>query len=164
MNQSTSVDRLEWAIAARARSQRLLLALWEWKADGRGKPEIDLFSTLVGVAFSLWRAAFLTSMPTRTREEAHDDAHGLLESLLSTNSILFGQEHKLQGWTGGYYLNNAKLRLIEIYGRAGIGSRDDAKRVDDIKLIDTDPLQTWTQFCDEAEALAGTLGCNVRTS
>jgi hypothetical protein len=38
----------------------------------------------------------------------------------------------------------------------------DLARVEKILLLGTNPLNTWTLFCAEAEQLARQLGCNVR--
>lgn len=173
MQKPISPDRVAWAIDARARSQRLLLALYAFgeqrgfrsadEAFDHDDQETQLFSLLVGVAFSLWRAAFLADMPTRTWPEALRDAHLLLDKVLSTNAIAFGTEHDLQGWTGGFYLNNAKLRLVEALRRQvplGTASAADVARVE-VSLLGTDPHDTWRLFCEEAERLAQQLGARV---
>jgi hypothetical protein len=59
-----------------------------------------VFSLLVGVAFSLWRAAFLAEMPTRKWPQALGDAQQILKTVLSTNTIAFTTEHKHQGVDG----------------------------------------------------------------
>lgn len=144
----------------------MLLALYVFGQqsgfDAGDKKEIpvdrdtQVFSMLVGVAFSLWRAAFLAEMPTRTWPEALRDAQQLLGTVLSTNTIAFGTEHSLQGWTGGYYLNNAKLRLMEVGRRLRADGRStdaDVARLDGISLMNTNPHDTWRLLCDEAERL-----------
>ena len=166
MKEPIPIDRLDWAIGARARSQKLLLALYDYgNREGYGSPESAqawLFSSLVAVAFALWRAAFLADSPTRTWPEALRDAQELLETVLRTNTISFGTEHTLQGWTAGYYLKNAKLRLEDIFrsqrksDRAG--AEEDLTRVEGISLMETDPHETWNLFCGEAERLAQQLG------
>jgi hypothetical protein len=168
MSEPIRTERLNWAIEARARSQRLLLALYTFgEQRGYGSPdsaEAGVFSTLVGVAFSLWRAAFLADVPTRTWPEALRDAQELLSTVLATNAVTFGTEHKLQGWTAGYYLRNAKLRLqeaVEGRGESGQANAADIERVKGISLMGTDPHETWTLFCAEAERLARQLGCEL---
>jgi hypothetical protein len=173
MSNPVAPDRLQWAIDARARSQRLLLALYQFGEDrnfgsasnefASPLPETALFSLLVGIAFSLWRAAFLAEMPTRVWPEALRNAQTLLSRVLETNAIAFGTEHDLQGWTGGYYLNNAKLRLLEALRDQVASSRAtdaDVKRVD-VSLLETNPHDTWKLFCAEAERLANQLGCKL---
>jgi hypothetical protein len=162
---SEEIKRLAWAIAARERSQRLLLALYDFgqqNSELTERPKTEVFSLLVGVAFSLWRAAFLTDMPTREWPEALRDARKLLKTVLSTNAIGFSTEHNLQGWMGGYYLQNVKLRLQDAQRRqieSGQARPEDFARVEGISLMGTDPHQTWMLFCEEAERLARQLGC-----
>src|SRR5262245_54395068 len=115
--------QISWAIEARAQSQRLLLALRDFgQVKGYDKPDLNVkasqesrtWSSLVGAAFSLWRAAFLAKVPTPTWGGALHSAQQLLDDVLATNAIAFSTEHRLLGWTAGYYLNNAKLRLEDI--------------------------------------------------
>jgi hypothetical protein len=163
---SEQIRRFRWAIDARARSQTLLLALYQVSLQGptEGR-KTELFSLLVGVAFSLWRAAFLTIEPTRDWKGALSDAEKLLSALLKTNTLAPLTEMNLQGWTGGYYLNNAKLRLAEASRRLAEQLEEspaDVAKIAGISLLGTDPLETWTLFCDEAERLASRhLGCVV---
>ena len=80
------------------------------------------------------------------------------------NLLAFGTEHTLQGWTAGYYLKNAKLRLEEALQRrvdSRHASAEDVARVTAIVLMGTDPHETWRQFCDEAERLARQIGCEL---
>jgi hypothetical protein len=168
MSDDIPIERLEWAIGARERSQRLLLALYEFGGQkGYGSPEsteASVFSILVGVAFSLWRAAFLADALTRTWPEALDDAQKLLKTVLRTNTISFGTEHSLQGWTAGHYLKNAKLRLqeaLQLLIGSGRADAEDVARVGGISLMGTDPHDTWTLLRAEAEQLAQQIGCRL---
>lgn len=155
-----NIGYINWAIDARARSQRLLLALYsntEYRgADPETSRDARVFSLLVGVAFSLWRAAFLADAPTRTGTEALAHAYDLLGEVLKSNTIAFSTDQRLQGWTGGYYLNNAKLRLVDALT---IQSRSaEAEQVRSMSLYGADPRNLWDDFCGRAEDLAGTLG------
>lgn len=161
MSDDILIERLAWAIEARESSQRLLLALYEFGQqidDSTERPKTEIFSLLVGVAFSLWRGAFLTDKPTREWPNVLRNAQELLQKALSTNAIAFGTEHELQGWTGGYYLTNAKLRLQE----ALQARPEDLARVK-ISLLGTDPHVTWTLFYEEAERLAQQIGCRIHS-
>ncbi len=159
----SSFERLAWAIEARNRSQKLLLALYAFgQQNSYGLPEsaeAKEFSVLVAVAFSLWRAAFLADAPTRTWPDALHDAQVLVEKVLSTNTIAFSTEHGLQGWTAGYYLKNAQLRLLQAH--KDLGKSEDVARVEGISLMGSDPHDTWALFCREAEQLARQLGCQL---
>ena len=105
-------------------------------------------------------------MPTRTWPEALKDANELLRTVLRTNTIAFATEHKLQGWTGGYYLNNAKLRL-EAASRLRLNDGDESspqlEAIQGISLFGTRPHDTWGSLCSQAEKLAETIGCIVQT-
>jgi hypothetical protein len=173
---SPTSERIAWAIDARARSQRLLLALFELGerhdyglTEKRLDPEEDrnaeLFPSLASIAFSLWRAAFQADMATRGWSDAVRDAQQLLGTVLATNTVAFGPERDLPGWTGGYYLTNAKLRLQHVSRRLqdeGRATEADVARLEAISLINTNPHETWTLFCDEAERLAERIGCTRR--
>lgn len=171
MSRSTKpeIKNLHWAIEARARSQRLLLALYEFVGERDSvslgaSEESKVFGSLVGVAFSLWRAAFLADMPTRTWEQALEDTQELLAAVLTTNTIAFTTEYKLQGWTGGFYLTNARLRLESALGfrvKSGHATAEDVDRVRAVTLFGTDPRETWKILCLEAEALARAIGCKL---
>ncbi len=151
-------ERIEWAIGARARSQRLLLGLYEFGIDERFGPHdsrnAKVFSSLVACAFCLWRAAFLTDAPTRQWSESLDDARGLLKEVLTTNAVAFSTEHRLQGWTAGFYLTNVILRLKGL-------PHVNVKRVAAISLMGTNPHETWTELCDETEKVAEKIGCRL---
>lgn len=153
---------VRWAIEARARSQRLLLALYSTvqyrAADPLTNDDARVFSLLVGVGFSLWRAAFLAEAPTRTGTKALAEAYELLGEVLRSNAIAFSTDQRLQGWTGGYYLNNAKLRLVEALMMRSRTA--EAEQVRGMSLYGADPRKLWDDFCGRAEDLARTIGCS----
>ena len=100
-----------------------------------------VFTTVVGAAFSLRRAALLTDAPTRQWPGALHDAQELLDTLLKTNALAFTTEHRLQGWTAGYYLKNAKLRLEEALQRlveTGRISAESLRQAQAVSLMGTD--------------------------
>jgi hypothetical protein len=105
---------LAWAIEQRAEIQRTLLALYEFvrchPASAIDTWDKYLLDSLVGAAFSLWRAAFLAET---LREDAkiHESQEAFLEKLITDNSITFGDDKINRHWTVGYYLENAKYRL-----------------------------------------------------
>jgi hypothetical protein len=156
--------RGQWAIEARARSQRLMLTLYKFGlARGYDVPaghesladlSSSVYAMLVSVSFSLWRAAFLTEMRPRTWPEALRDAQELLETVLKSNAVPATTEHTLQGWTGGYYLNNIRLRLRDILDREMFvdrEGREDLEVVTAIELVRGNPTETWNRLCDVAE-------------
>jgi hypothetical protein len=162
--------RGQWAIDARARSQRMMLALYRFGrargyeiAVGHQDP-VDLnssiYALLVSISFSLWRVAFLTEMRPRTWPEALHDSQELLENVLRSNAVLFTTEQQLQGWTGGYYLNNARLRLRDVLDRevlAQRAGRDELEAVAAIELVRENPTETWNRLYEITERVLGRL-------
>lgn len=111
------MEDYEWAIPRRTRSQELLLEIYKYlntNPDLGVRPRSRaIFGLLVGASFSLWRAAFL-ARPQRQWEGPSgiiEGARDLLEKLLDSNAILYGEEKKIEGWSEGYYLNNAYYRI-----------------------------------------------------
>jgi len=74
-------------------------------------PYHDVFHLLVGSGFALWRAAFLADFKDRDPKKAVPVARHFLEAILTSNIVTFGDEKKAEDWSGGYYINNAALRL-----------------------------------------------------
>ena len=105
-----SID-LEWLVHSRERIQKLLLNLYKYgkaqKGDTRYNP---IFSILIGAAFSLWRAVFLTP-PVKAYELEWDQSMDFLKKLIETNAVAFAQEKSAAFWVGEYYTLNAMLRL-----------------------------------------------------
>jgi hypothetical protein len=79
----------------------------------RGVAERMVFHLLLGAAFSLWRAAFLVE---GEREHTLISQHGtdFLDTLLWDNAINFPQDRRTHAFSGGYYLNNAAIRLVRV--------------------------------------------------
>lgn len=92
---------------------RLLIFVAKKKADQNWKSDDHkrLFAYLVGSAYSLWRAAFLTDAK-RNWAEILEDAEKLLLRLIRDNAVAYTQERETREWMSGYYLNNARFRLI----------------------------------------------------
>ena len=72
------------------------------------------FSPLLAAAFSLWRAAFLAD-PTRKWEDIYTHATRFFDLLIKDNAINYPQDQANRAYSAGYYLNNAKFRLHEIW-------------------------------------------------
>ena len=86
--------------------------------------------TLVGIGFSLWRAAFLTNKSGK-REDTHKAAIDFLSEILETNAINFTQDKKAMDFTFNYYLANVRFRLAELKG----GKKDTLGFVFDERLL-----------------------------
>jgi hypothetical protein len=162
--------RSTWSLEARARSQRLLMALYDLARSGGASATSsrgEILSLLLGVAFSLWRAVSLADTPNRRWPDALESSQSFLDAMASTKTIGLGLEYQLQEWASGYYLNNAKLRFEEIRRRQmenGEASREDSARMGNLTPLDAAPHETWTLFCLEAERLARQLGCAIPRS
>jgi hypothetical protein len=107
---------LEWSIDNRAQVQRTLLALYQFtlKHPRRLKgPKEAILDHLIGAAFSLWRAIFLTEHE-RTHSSLRNAQKQFLNKLLSTNTVLFADDRESSPWSATYYLDNAGLRIRDI--------------------------------------------------
>jgi hypothetical protein len=141
----------EALLRARADIQQDLLTLLRLVRDRRHalmaadqRTVLGVFALLVGGAFSLWRAAFLTDI-MREWPDILDKAEYLLDELLKTNAAPFSVEHKAKEWIFGYYLNNAIYRLAEVRRR----------------LPDVDPTPALSAF-DELAQGGGLIGTTMK--
>jgi hypothetical protein len=71
---------------------------------------------LAGIAFSLWRAVFL-SEPREDADASIADLSSFLLKLISNNAIGYTQDLQARAWTFPYYLENARLRLRAMASR-----------------------------------------------
>jgi hypothetical protein len=113
-NNPPDVDHLEWAIDRRTEIQHTLLALYKIATSGNPMHHPILLDHLIAAAFSLWRAVFLaeTDRDWKSRTKGQAD---FLAKVVSDNSITYADDKSTRAWTVGYYLENAKLRLIAAY-------------------------------------------------
>jgi hypothetical protein len=155
----------EWLIGSRSRIQASLLALHRMLPALEAQAAVEAaaaarssFGLLVGAAFALWRAAFLEDI-SREWPDVLSGAKALLEKLLESNSILFGDERATKNWMGGYYINNARYRLIHLSEKIPPGSLD----ADALASLETLRQANWTERTtpqtawDAAHALLATM-------
>jgi len=107
------LEQLTWAIEQRAEIQRTLLALYDILS--RYPPqhyfvEHHALDNLVGAAFSLWRAVFLSDT-FRGYSEVHQSLQQFVRKVITDNAINFTDDVRHRHWTVGYYLDNAESRL-----------------------------------------------------
>ena len=100
--------------------------------------------TLVGIGFSLWRAAFLADK-SGDLKETNDHAMYFLGEMLETNAIAFTQDKKARGFTFNYYLANVRFRLAE-YKNDNPDFEVDQRLLKKGKLKSMRPTDRWRAF------------------
>ncbi|MBB4368278.1 hypothetical protein GGD63_001057 [Bradyrhizobium sp. cir1] len=131
--ESLDYEFIRWSIDARKSIQAAILNLTQC-ADGpmRGGKNAERFTELTGVAFSLWRAAFLASMgttplvddrmPDSTDKKSQakvDHAADLLRTILASNTVSFADDRRTQSWMAEFYIDNASMRLMRYIEKHG---------------------------------------------
>jgi hypothetical protein len=115
-----SAAHLEWLIQSRMRNQNACLRLFnifeKFSTPAKGKEFRGHSQALVGVGFSLWRAAFLADK-TGQGEVVFADARAFLAQLLTNNAINYPQDRASREWTFNYYMTAAKDALIKLSER-----------------------------------------------
>ncbi len=143
----------EWLIKSRSEIQASILDLYRLllileKQPDASAPNRSCFGLLVGAAFALWRGAFLEDA-SREWTDILRDARQVLEKLLENNSIVYSDERTTRQWMGGYYLNNARYRLLRLGDKLGATALDDdtAAALDKLRESGwsegTTPQQAW---------------------
>ena len=98
---------LEWLVDRRSKIQQLLLDIYSLDS----KPSRSMaFQLLVGVGFSLWRAAFLAE-GEHASTKIQEHSRNFLKTLIIDNAINYAQDRSNFAWTFGYYVNSAYFRL-----------------------------------------------------
>jgi hypothetical protein len=139
----TSPGHFEWLVEGRSANQRSTLNLYriihrERKLNSNAELH-QAAQELTGVAFSLWRAVFLSDTTGEFGDQLAD-LNKLLVSLISDNSVLYQTDKNARNWSFRYYLDNADHRL-----RALSRSRLGLVNAADLELgADTDK-DAWLQ-------------------
>ncbi len=142
------LDHLAWAIESRARNQRSSLRLLRlfrtyehfWKTQDLSKATQDL----IGVAFSLWRAAFLADKVAK-REAVFSHGIDFLEKIIDSNSISFATDKASNEWTFNYYAKSARMSLTLLADNWEGFPRYDAVR--------KSPMERWDHSQDLFEQI-----------
>src|SRR5262245_10842027 len=113
----TEVD-VAWLVQERTRIQFFAVELLQFmraKKDAiiASNKDSDCALLMVGAAFSLWRAIFLTHTD-RTISGNFDAAEAFLTKVVRHNTISYFDDFKWSAWSFGYYLNNCRFRLQQI--------------------------------------------------
>ena len=110
-----SESHLRWLVDNRSANQRATLELFVTLTQNESVISSNivyaqLSKELAGIAFSLWRAVFLSDLTGET-EEQMVDVTAFLGALISNNSIGYPQDRSAREWTFDYYLSDARFRL-----------------------------------------------------
>lgn len=113
-----SAEHFDWLVAGRSRNQTSTLDLYkivEANEDGLSVSIADrtIVVELVGIAFSLWRAVFLSDL-TGDVADRLADARRFLRSLIAHNAVLYQTDFTAREWAFDYYLDNARSRLARL--------------------------------------------------
>lgn len=113
--EESRLRRLAWAVRSRAKTQKTTLKLYLLMNKGLSFEKVSEHSVhlLVGVSFSLWRAAFLADR-LGTQEARRKDATEFLRIMLEDNAITFLVDKNKKDWTFNYYIEDALYRLRDI--------------------------------------------------
>ena len=74
----------------------------------------SVLQKLVGINLSLWRYLFLI-FEDRSQTAKIKAMIGMIEGLLTDNTLSFAREVEAQAWIGSYYGNNARIRINAIF-------------------------------------------------
>ena len=88
-----SSEHFDWLVAGRSRNQKATLDLYKLiemheEKLSRSFADRDAAQALVGIAFSLWRAVFLSDLSGEVADQL-TDAKRFLQSLIAHNSVLY---------------------------------------------------------------------------
>jgi hypothetical protein len=116
-----SESHLKWLVENRSANQRATLELFMTLTQnesviGSNVVYAQLSLELAGIAFSLWRAVFLSDLTGETEEQIVD-VTAFLGTLISNNSIGYPQDRSAREWTFTYYLSDARFRLQSLASR-----------------------------------------------
>jgi hypothetical protein len=162
-----TAQHLEWLVTSRSKIQaqmlRLQLAIENADEKISNNPKAaDMFAWLLGASFSLWRAVFQAQ--TLDPVANMDGAKKLLLEVITTNTVTFQLE--LNSWSYGFYLNNARFRLLRMYREAD-GYHEpatDSKTAALEKAISAlgyDPTKAWDEVFDFYLDMMGIFGRHV---
>jgi hypothetical protein len=119
--QNGDEDFAIWLVPARNNIQRQLLRLQLIVGRPSKAESLPLRSDagwvagwLLGVGFSLWRAVFQAGHAL-DRDHNFERGRIFLNEIIRNNAAAYSTE--LNSWSLGYYLNNARFRLIAAHGR-----------------------------------------------
>ena len=137
-------EHLRWLVDSRSKNQKVTLDLYLTMKNNSTKINRDLqlaelAQELAAVAFSLWRAVFLSDLSEEV-ESQMIDVEVFLQTLISQNAIAFQQDLRSREWTFPYYLNNARNRLMDIARQTSF----EILTLEDIDIEARSAKEDWT--------------------
>jgi hypothetical protein len=113
-----SPEHISWLVESRSKNQSASLKIYLVTKDNADQIAADwsltnIAQSLAAVAFSLWRAVFLSDV-TPTMFDTGADAQAFLGNLILHNMVAYPQDRNTRDWTFVYYVNNAMYRLEAI--------------------------------------------------
>jgi hypothetical protein len=136
-----SPEHFAWLVEGRSANQRSTLELYKIIAEGERKlnSNVELQAAaqeLTGIAFSLWRAVFLSDTTGEYADQLAD-IKKFLVSLISDNTVLYVTDKNARNWSFHYYLRNPLHRLDELSkgGLSLVDKTDLAKRAETDKDV-----------------------------
>ena len=155
-------EHFSWLVEGRSQNQRSTLVLYKLIKGHEDAIAQNLVlhavaQSLVAVAFSLWRAVFLSDL-TGAAGDQLIDLKLFLQSLIAHNTVLYQTDFSTREWSFRYYLDNATYRLRQL-DRSSDGSVAAVGRANAGKL---QPKDDWSNaqaaldlaIANFAEALA----------
>jgi tetratricopeptide (TPR) repeat protein len=111
-------EHFGWLVEGRSANQSSTLNLYRLIDSGQralnGNAELfEAAKELTGIAFSLWRAVFLSDT-TGEYEDEMADLRKFLISLISDDTVLYVTDKNARNWSFRYYLDNALHRLRKL--------------------------------------------------
>lgn len=112
-HQERSTEHLRWLIKSRSENQQAAVDLYDVLNRFPKSGQTHAGQSLVAIAFSLWRAAFLADRTGKLRARS-EKATVFLHKMIGDNAITYTQDRESREWTFKYYLDNAGYRLKDL--------------------------------------------------
>ena len=114
-----STEHITWLVESRSRNQHVCLKLFLVLKDNekqiKNKSEHENNAqALVAIAFSLWRAVFLSDVEIESATVVLAAAQSFLGNLILHNTVAYQHDRTTRDWAFIYYVNNARYRLESI--------------------------------------------------
>ncbi len=151
-----SEGHLTWLVQSRSQNQSSSLDLYLLLGSNPIiNASIDLqqiAQSLTSIAFSLWRAVFLSDLKSAADDQMAD-LNAFLGNLISNNTIAYQQDKNAREFTYRYYLTDAQLRLSELVTKtpAILSSRE-------FTVANADVKSEWTAAQSALDTAIGHFG------